>query len=125
MENIFELVVFFITAVIFIVSAITKQKKKTNQQTHTSGMDNLVESFFGITEDTVEEPQVEAEQTFNEAPVDRTKKVVYNNKIAKETEKDVPNKRFVTPSEEKEEEAIDFDLRQAIIYSEILNRKHF
>lgn len=125
MDNIFELVVFFVTAIIFIVSAITKQKKKSNAKP--SNVENLVESLFGLPDETqqqniAEEEPIEYQET----------KTTYQPKTDfKRTEstigiKDaIPKDDIATMENEEEDEEIDFDVRQAVIYSEILNRKHF
>lgn len=123
MDNVFELIVFLITAVIFIVSAITKQKKKPNQKV--SGMDNLVESFFGITE----EPEPYVDST-DDSPVIEHSRLKTNNenrevKNVKEEVNVMPDIEDERKDVEDSDQLADFDLRQAVIYSEILNRKHF
>lgn len=123
MDNFFEIIIFIITAVIFVVSAVTKQKKKSVG--NSNGMDNLVESFLGIPQDEYGNNVSQAKE--EQVLIDEMKEA----KQAKEplnTEKNVdamPEFKEDELRSEDEVKTVDFDVRQAVIYSEILNRKHF
>lgn len=123
MENLFELIVFFITAVIFIVSAITKQKKKPNEQS--SGMDNLVESFFGLVEESNVSQRNERQEVAYENKEEIVQRQKEEKKITYERASEHAEKEKKDIESDVESQAVDFDLRKAVIYSEILNRKHF
>ncbi|MGE4287611.1 MAG: hypothetical protein AB7E36_02890 [Salinivirgaceae bacterium] len=122
MDDLIQILFFVLTFVLFVFSAIRKQKKPNNKPA--SAVDVTLESLFGIP--MAEEPQ----------------QTQVNDYITKEeeeyefgTDEGVPELMPETVTSKVEEEmdgdeeesenipAYDFDLRKAVIYSEILNRK--
>ncbi|MDA3891935.1 MAG: hypothetical protein PF517_09775 [Salinivirgaceae bacterium] len=122
MDNIFEIVVFFITAIIFIISAVAKQKKKSNGKQTNVG--NLVASFFGIPDELKQRPQIIYEEEPNQ--FEDIKQTTMRNEISSSDEgvDAIPNNE-AEDFEQDDTTQIDFDLRKAVIYSEILNRKEY
>lgn len=143
MDDLIQLLVFAITFIVFIASAIMKQKKKPEAKN--SNFESVVESLFGIPTEPIrvqkETPYVEYD--WNDNPKNTfdlhdefidPKQKAYNDKLA-QLVKEEGVKAIKVPDEEKfvdvhadeevEAEVFHFDLRQAVIYSEIMNRKYF
>ena len=136
MDDVIQLLVFLATFIIFIVSVIIKQKKKSG--TKGNKLESVIESFFGVTAENKSptpsnwDVHVEAQADLFEAPT-------------KDNNSMVNKKQIKTPLIEEGIDAIHdyggdlnidnqiddnvvetgFDLRKAVIYSEILNRKTF
>lgn len=129
MDDLIQILLFVATLVILIVSSVRKQKKKSGNKSFS--FENVLESFLGepvknraepqteqqqawsnqqYDEDSVEEPQQPEKPKFEEGV-----SAITNNKNQSDGAYEI---------EEKQSE-IEFDLREAIIYSEILNRKTY
>jgi len=120
MDDFFQIMVLLITIVIFVVSALRKQKKQTNQ--NPAIIDGVLESFFGIPPE-LKRPIIEDEPEVQQ-PVEVIAKKPYKPDNVVEGEKAIINK----PVENElvnESQGIEFNLRDAVIYSEILNRRTF
>ncbi len=127
MDDLIQILVFAVTFIIFVASAIMKQKKKPNG--NQSSVGSFVDSLFGIPE-TQQQPVSNAyvEEYFEEEviPEEQPKKVekTYEEGVRSITSK-YAEKDLQQLEEEDKEEAFTFDARQAIINSEIINRKYF
>lgn len=122
MDDLIQILLFVLTFVLIVFSAIRKQKKPNSKQAST--VDISLESLFGIPQ--VEEPQ----SRVREFPVEEADDYEFGtDEGVSEPIPEIVNQEseFVEVEEEKEESqskiAHDFDLRKAVIYSEILNRK--
>lgn len=126
MDDVIQVVVFVVTFIIFIVSAILKQKKKTNTKNNNFG--KVVESIFGL---SVEAPQEPHEDAFIDSMIIDEVGIKSNQKqkpFVNEGVDAIPDKADEIYNDFENEEEIDepsFDLRKAVIYTEILNRKTF
>jgi len=136
MDDKIQILVFVVTFAIFIVSAIMQQKKKPNAKN--SNIESIVESIFGIPQ---ESPQIQREASQNDYfnteynQVDEIQNESFRESKAKMTElvNQEGVKAVIYPVNEtiednhldNEEIKTHFDARQAIIYSEIINRKYF
>jgi len=127
MEDVIQVLVFVVTFIIFIVSAIRKQKKKPNAKS--KNFNGLIESMLGVsTETQPSQPQqnIEYDSFQDDTFIDTSKKT--NEVLADEEIDAIPDtdkKDMVDIEEEDITSESAFDLRSAVIYSEILNRKTF
>ena len=118
MDDIIQILFFVLTFALFVYSAIRKQKKQPTKQK--GALDHALESFLGfpLTAEPLHEKAQYSESRFTE---ELDSKPQWVDK-QKETKIEAP----IKINEAFEEEAPikpAFDLRSAIIYSEILNRK--
>ncbi len=124
MDDIIQVLIFLGTIIIFIVSAVAKQKKKPNQTN--KKFDNVLEELFGFPS----ENPVMAQNPFR--PADFESQTVEKSTIeapttTKEGVKAIPDDDLEEIEESADNETENnsvFDLRQAVIFSEILNRKY-
>lgn len=125
MDDLFQVLIFIITFIIFIVSAVRKQKKKSGNKS--KGIEGVIESFFGVQEKLIPKPQeVQFEYPTQEEIVTETIKV--DKPLHEEGEDVIPNSESSIDAYDEvddEIEASEFDLQSAVIYSEILNRKTY
>lgn len=123
MDEFIEVILFVITIVIFIVSAIRKQKKKPDGKK--AGMQSVLESFLGV-----EKEQVLTADNYFDSESGRPVKesVEFQPSVSKDFNSEGIDS--IPDSDDYEEEVSDtnsgfqFDLRSAVIYSEIMNRKY-
>ncbi len=133
MDDIIQVLVFLVTFIIFIASAIMKKKKKPGAKN--SNFESLVESFFGVSaqnQPIKKEVQSEQEVSFfedeNKIKNKRVAKNSINTQFIEEGIDAIPdNNDGVKLGNQIDNETVEaeFDLREAVIYSEILNRKVF
>lgn len=123
MDDLVQVLFFLVTLGLFIFSAIRKQKKQPNQkESQPNLIDNTFESLFGI---PIEDKNTMPKNTLTH------EKEISNNPVNVISDEEV----FIDQKDEQSEELIEptepntipynFDLKSAIIYNEILNRKHF
>lgn len=125
MDDIFNILFFVVTIIIFIISAIRKNKK--GSQKPKNSIQSSIESFFDIPQ---EEIKVETNDFMQQVSINKDD--LEEIEIPKKVTRDFTEAKSVIPDEIKEDEigrpseaGIEFDLRSAIIYKEILNRKEF
>jgi hypothetical protein len=121
MDDLIQILFFVLTFALFVFSAIRKQKKPNNKPA--SAVDVTLESLFGIP--MVEERQPsrtdeylteEDEYEFGaDEGVSELIPETVTSKVEEETDRDEEESDY--------NPAYEFDLRKAVIYSEILNRK--
>lgn len=125
MDDFIQVLVLIVTLVIFVVSALRKQKKNGPQNSET--LNKTLESLFGIpqemvnpvvTEEPVKNLQVKKDQRAN-----LSKKTIIQEPQA-EGEKVIQDKVEIDEPE-NEYRNKEFNLRDAVIYSEILSRKAY
>ncbi|MGD9992827.1 MAG: hypothetical protein AB7S69_05975 [Salinivirgaceae bacterium] len=125
MDDLIQILFFVLTFALFVFSAIRKQKKPNNKPA--SAVDVTLESLFGIP--MVEERQPsrtdeylaeEDEYEFGaDEGVSATKPEMVNHLVDEEVEEE----KEWEEEESQSKIAQEFDLRKAVIYSEIINRK--
>jgi len=129
-----SIIYIIISIAVLAVSALKKRKKqsgtsKSEKQSGSSGIFDFIEANFqSNTPDQEEEIQTQYEVSEKEPKSTREKQESYQQLIQNEEKRTI----HVSPdNQEKElnEDEIDvsesFDLKEAVIYSEILNRKTF
>lgn len=125
MDDIFNILFFAVAIIVFIVSAIRKNKR--GAQKPKSNIQSSIEALFDIPQ---ERQVIETNDFIQHVETNKEKvsKTVFENIIEKKHKERVS----VIPDKIKEYEISDvsesdgtFDLRSAIIYKEILNRKEF
>ncbi len=125
MDDLFQVLIFVVTFIIFIVSAVRKQKKKAGKKV--SGIEGLLESFLGQQEKPAHTPEeVRFEYPVQEEIITNTAKVT--KPLREEGIDAIPDKKIkddVYDIVDEEIEESEFDLQSAVIYSEILNRKSY
>jgi len=127
----FSNIIYLILIVVFAIFSSQKKKRK-KEITHSSNASNQqsnVKSFFeellmGEQANIIPEPQVdfyeEPEIEMPEEPIlDKKEDIIVEDVIEKVIKHDYYSQNTFTEVE------IDFDLRKAVINSEILNRKYF
>lgn len=136
MDDTIQILVFVVTFIVFIVSAIMQQKKKPNAKS--SNFESVVESIFGIPQ---ESPQFQKEVSqndyfqseYNESDAlqnesFRSRRDNMAKLVEKEGVKGIVDPLSIPEEDSHQEDELalaPFDARQAIIYSEIMNRKYF
>lgn len=121
MDELIQILVFVVSFVVFIVSALRKQKRKVVHEANDINHDLL--DFFNVNE-TNEEKEGELKiNSVNEKIVEQSKK----NKKSHDKEVIINEKTNQTNEyiDDNTDNDIEFDLRSAVIYSEILKRKTF
>lgn len=123
MDDLVQVLLFVLTLVIFIFSALRKQKKKPTASV--SPADNLLESLFGIPQPnpvytSIDEEAIE--KRYTEVEIKPVTPTLPDEGIVAITNKPEASS-FIY--EEEEETYQPIDLRAAIIYNEILTRKNF
>jgi hypothetical protein len=126
MDDAIQVLVFVVTFIIFIVSAVMKQKKKANTKNNNFG--NVIESIFGLSVEAPPEPQEDA--FVDDIKIDEVGVTSNPNQESFVNEgvnaiPDKVNENYNDFESEEELEESSFDLRKAVIYTEILNRKTF
>jgi len=126
MDDVIQLLVFFVTIVIFIVSAVFKQKKKPEKQS--SNFESLIETFLGVSPENQSIKQV-GEDVF-EVESEKKLKTINNNQHTFQEEgiDAIPDSESEIEEDIQDDEVeygASFNLKQAVIYSEILKRKTF
>jgi hypothetical protein len=122
MDDLIQILFFVLTFALFVFSAIRKQKKPNNKPA--SAVEVTLESLFGIP--MVEEPQqtqvndyfTKEEEEYEFGADEGVSELIpetVNTMVEEETDSD--------DDESENNPAHEFDLRKAVIYSEILNRK--
>ena len=122
MDDIVQVLLFVLTLVIFIFSALRKQKKKPIASV--SPADNLLESLFGIPQPNPVFAPVEDEmetEHYSEIMINPVTATLPEEGIVAITKPEASSRI----AEEDEKPFQNFDLRTAIIYNEILTRKNF
>lgn len=125
------LIYILLSIVIFAVSAMWKKKKRDSQFDIDKGVHQKQDVFDVLTGGQIYEDRIKAQLDNEEIKpveaeiknIDQISRLVDENDAKKETNSLSNLYERQDASEEIEEE--DFDLRQAVIYSEILNRKPF
>lgn len=125
------LIYILLSIVIFAVSAMWKKKKRDSQFDIDKGVNQKQDVFDVLTGGQIYEDRIKAQLDNEEIKpveaeiknIDQISRLVDENDAKKETNSLSNLYERQDASEEIEEE--DFDLRQAVIYSEILNRKPF
>ena len=143
MDDIFDnLIYIIITVVIFIISAIGKNKKKQAQKaTRITGGDNNEKkdspfSFSNIEKLIKEEMGIEDQNIYNdpyenevigEEAVEEVLDTISEKKLDSKKDRAYSIESSDLSNEESLEESIldDFNLQDAVIYSEIINRKEY
>lgn len=132
-----DLIVIILTLIIAGVGVLGQMKKKKQAEATSAGQPNPSKSFWDlITEEAVSSPQMEnadfEESDFEEEEIESVQdteviiqKPVYQFK-RRENEMSVANYGRKKTKEKKMKSILkeDFSLRDAVIYSEILNRKY-
>lgn len=125
------LIYILLSIVIFAVSAMRKKKKRDSQLNIDKGVHQKQDVFDVLTGGQIYEDRIKAQLDNEEIKpveaeiknIDHISELVDEKKVEKETKSMSNWGERQDESEEIEED--DFDLRQAVIYSEILNRKPF
>ncbi|MFA6402929.1 MAG: hypothetical protein WCX31_15110 [Salinivirgaceae bacterium] len=123
MDDLVQVLLFVLTLVIFIFSALRKQKKKP--ATNVSPADNLLESLFGIPQPSPVYASVDEEaneEHYAEVEIKPVSPRLPDEGIVAITNKPEASSLIY---EEEEKTYQPIDLRTAIIYNEILTRKNF
>lgn len=123
-----------LSIIIFAVSVMRKKKKPVSHLDINKGVNQKQDIFNVITGGQIYEDRLMMQTESKEIQADETEientgqinRTISKNEVAKET-KSKPEKSDWYEEQDKsaEIEWDDFDLRQAVIYSEILNRKLF
>ena len=123
MDDLVQVLIFIVTFVIFIVSAVRKQKKRPAPN---PGMDDAFESLFGVSQ-LSEVDSFETKEAAVQPPAKVTKKQVPKSVLPEEGIKAIPNQPIIADDNTVESEPghQSFDLREAVIYQTILTRKDF
>ncbi len=125
MDDFFQVLVFVVSIIIFIVGAIRKQNKKSEQAPVDS--DFSFEELFGIPQPVAAPVKpIKAEAEFDEifsAPVVKKPEPVFveGEKAIKPTPKTTP----VIKVDEPSKPVVQVDWQKAIIFSEILKRPEY
>lgn len=132
MDDFIQVLIFLVTFIIFIVSAVRKQKKKSGGKS--SSFESVIESFFGVQEKNTPEQQIpqyeQQENQFEQQIISDTNisKRKADKPLYKEGVDAIPNRddyNYLEKETEEEDDESEFDLQSAVIYSEILNRRTF
>ena len=125
MDDLIQILFFVLAFALFVFSAIRKQKKPNNKPA--SAAEVTLESLFGIP--MVEEPQQTrvndylAEEEEYEFGTDEGVLEPKPEKVNQLVDEEVEEEKEWEEEESQSKIAHEFDLRKAVIYSEILNRK--
>lgn len=125
MDDIFNILFFVVTIIVFVLSAIRKGKG-TNKEPQ-SNIQQSLESLF----DLPIEKEYETEDDFVQHVPEKEAEVIESEKSdekvidIKESHKNIPDVIKKAEIGSDKTEKVEFDLRSAIIYKEILNRKEF
>jgi hypothetical protein len=117
MDDLIQVLFFVLTFALFIYSAIRKQKKPNRQ---VKPIDNVLESFLGIPLEN-EPIKTEEQQQYNLNIFENKVSIVDNQT---DTKQEANLAKEMEPEEFNYQEP-PFDLRSAVIYSEILNRRTY
>lgn len=129
MDDLIQVLVFLVTFIVFIASAIIKQKKKP--KTSNNNFDTLVESIFGVAPVNTANPVYQESSAFVDASEREDERVINSAKEnafldeGKDAIPEIKTEQSLNLEEETQEEETIFDVRKAVIYSAILNRKYF
>lgn len=142
MDDLIQILVFVVTFIVFIASAIMKNKKKPDAKV--SNFESVVESIFGIPQENLSfQKQVPVndfyqdnftsesffEDEYNRPTISKENSEKKLEKLIKEEGINAIPDEINSFSDELDADKVterpEFDLRQAVIYSEILNRKYF
>jgi hypothetical protein len=142
MDDLIQILVFVVTFIVFIASAIMKNKKKPDAKV--GNFESVVESIFGIPQENLSfQKQVPVndfyqdnftsesffEDEYNRPTISKENSDKKLEKLIKEEGINAIPDDINTFSDEFDADEVTerpkFDLRQAVIYSEILNRKYF
>lgn len=127
MDDLIQILFFVLTFALFVFSAIRKQKKPNNKPA--SAVDVTLESLFGIP--IVEEPQQTrvndylTEEEEYEFGTDEGVSAAKPEMVNQLVEEEVEDEKEWEEEDSQSKIAHEFDLRKAVIYSEILNRKAY
>ncbi|MEA1878326.1 MAG: hypothetical protein U9N86_15895 [Bacteroidota bacterium] len=139
-----DTIVYIILGLVFLVAQANKKKKaqaqKISAEIEEDGDDDggsppgLLEEFFGQNESSVfDQNTVDNNAYPQEAPPPlftdslRVDEAFFDN-VSEETNEDLPKDKFEEPVDDSDDELVqvsEFDLRNAVIYSAILERKYF
>lgn len=125
MDELINVLIFVGTIVVFIVSAIRKNKGKSEKSPN--DFSSSIASFFGdVTVDQRKEQEVVVEHPTpkEHKPFSRYQSIAESMKD-KKVRNDISEVIKNTEINDNPNSSIDFDLRSAIIYKEILDRKEF
>lgn len=149
MENFFNVLIVVITLIAFIISAISKSNKKKSTARQGAQQDNFFESIFENGQESDYNPSEVAEEKFQSEPEieavseekeennAQDKPLEYYNgdesqsAFAIDADNDIYSHEIKDEIQESNydykinEVLEDFELSDAIIYSEILNRKNY
>lgn len=142
MDDLIQILIFVVTFIVFIASAIMKNKKKPDAKA--TNFESVVESIFGIPQENLSfQKQVPMndfyqdnftsesffEDEYNRKTISKESSDKKLEKLIKEEGINaIPDNINSISAEFDTDNGIErpeFDLRQAVIYSEILNRKYF
>ncbi|PKP11419.1 MAG: hypothetical protein CVU09_03900 [Bacteroidetes bacterium HGW-Bacteroidetes-4] len=126
MDDLIQILFFVLTFALFVFSAIRKQKKPNNKPA--SAVEVTLESLFGIP--MVEEPQqtqvndyLTKEEEGYEFGTDEGVSAAKPEMVNQLVDDEVKEEKEWEEEKSQSKIAHEFDLRKAVIYSEILNRK--
>lgn len=138
MDDFSQIIGLVIAAIFFIASAIRKKNKKDAAPNRSNKLTDVLESFLGGDLETNQQPvfnQPEAEEiiyhqepTENLIPGSQFKKSqssLVNQEVKFESSFKKPNSNVKSQSKKQHKKQRNFDLKQAVIYSEILKPKKF
>lgn len=121
-----DLVVIFLTLIFIIAGLFGQRKKRQAEAEKKSGHQPSADDLWEMRDQDWEEPQVFVEG--NEYPKMKPEPAVghaFNpEKEGERTLVTTPRKETLADEAGKTEEKVKFSLRDAVIYSEILNRKY-
>ncbi len=121
MDDLKNILVFVATIAFFIFSAIRKSKKKTASKG--GNISESIESMFGLQTEHIQ-PSNQFEAPANLIDV-KNDEISNKEIIIKEEVNKMPNEIKQTQITDTIENKPVFDLKEAVIYSEILKRKEF
>ncbi len=130
MDDFGQIIGFIIAAIFFIASAIRKKNKKGAPVKQGNSFTNVLESFLG--EDVSPQEEIQYAQNYVHPDIEEKPVVPTPEKPIsfKKSESSISRDRLHSSFDSRKKEGIKrkktrIDLRQAVIYSEILNRKEF
>lgn len=124
MDELINILVFIGTIAVFIFSAIRKTKKAPNTGKENSQVN--LESLFGFQTEPVAETRNEmADITIANNTIVNEKEPDYEEKIIPKREDPIPDKIKDGEIGGQQHKKERFDLKAAIVYTEILKRKNF
>lgn len=138
MEDYIETFLYILFTIIFIIVGTLGKKKRKPQQTTNKFVSNKVTdeyteqrrkqplNIFDYIENQFQEQENEFEFDDQEPPAREEPKIEEEQvEMVENVERQIKDIPVFTNKKEEKVEKIDFELKKAIIYSEILNRKYY